>query len=297
LTDRASVIGVPEIAALVATRYVPVAIDQHVHRRLGNAEGRFFAAIRDRAGQLDGHAQGFYVFTVEGRVLAYRHTLEPEVVEHMLVSALEEADAHPPAPGALEIPEEGFFVPEPPAGGLVLDVVSKVLGGYDEPTSDRERILQSSLGRDHAWIRRDEAAALAEGRLTGTLVRRLARFHLVDNTRGEPPMWREDEVRELEANLADGRIAGSVHLETAPGDRGFQASLQGHVGINGGTVVGFDLLAHGAFWGQGDYTTGAPRGRFPLAIRFTLAPGSRPIDRVLPGGARRKFSDYLGHPQ
>ena len=59
LVDRASVTGNPEIAALLATRFVPVAIDQHIHRRLNGAEGRLFADLVTSAGHfLDGPLRG-----------------------------------------------------------------------------------------------------------------------------------------------------------------------------------------------------------------------------------------------
>ena len=88
LIDRASITGNPEIANLLATRFIPVAIDQHIHRRLHDAEGRLFAELVKRAGQfLDGTAQGFYVFTGAGGLLAFRHTQDPFVVKQMLTSA------------------------------------------------------------------------------------------------------------------------------------------------------------------------------------------------------------------
>src|SRR5262249_13267103 len=72
---------------------------------------------------------------------------------------------------------------------------TKVLGGYDA-SNHRSRHRLDSLGRDHLWLRKDEAKALARGELSESLTRRLVRFHLVDSTRGEPPMWRADEVKE-----------------------------------------------------------------------------------------------------
>jgi hypothetical protein len=53
-----------------------------------------------------------------------------------------------------------------------------------------------------------------------------------------------------------------------------------------------DLLAWGEFWGEGAYTGGAPKGKFPLVIAASLA-GAAPADRVPPQGSR-DLSDYLG---
>ena len=297
VVDRASVIGNPEIAALLATRFIPVAIDQHIHRRLHDAEGRLFADLVKRAGQfLDGPTQGFYVFTSTGELLAFRHTLDPFVVKQMLVSALEKTEWKRSASGWIEPVEDADFTLKAPAGVVVLDVVSKVLGGYGEPSGHRERILQSSHGRDHFWIRQDEVASLSEDIVPDSLLNRMARFHLVDNTRGEPPMWRADQIRSAEAVLRDGRLVGSVRLETTRLRRGYAASLFGRVDVDGGVVTKFDVVARGLAWGRGYYNSGAPRGRYPLAVRFTLAKGAWPFDAIPPGAARTKATEYLGVP-
>jgi hypothetical protein len=165
-----------------------------------------------------------------------------------------------------------------------------VLAGYEGEATERHR---NALGRDHLWLRQDEAEALARGALPESVQRRIARFHLIDNTRGEPPMWREDEVKKLEMALRDGRLAGSVHLETKAGDRGYRADLLGLVEAKDGNVVRFDLVVKGQFWGEGTFTRGAPKGKFPLAIAFTLSDGKEAADRVLPQAARGNVKGYL----
>ena len=72
---------------------------------------------------------------------------------------------------------------------------------------------------------------------------RLARFHLVDNTRGEPPMWRPVDVKKIDLAIVDGRLTGSAHLKTASGDREFKADLLGFVESSGGEVTRFDVVA------------------------------------------------------
>jgi hypothetical protein len=295
LLDRASITGNPEIAALLTTRFVPVAIDQHIHRRLSGTEGRLFAELVERArGEfLHDKTQGFYVFRSTGELLAFRHTLNPLVVKQMLISALER-ESKPAGSGWTEPVDDTDFTMRAPTDVVVLDVVTKVLGGYGEPAGDHERILQSSLGRDHCWIRQDEVASLSEGIVPDSMLRRMARFHLVDNTRGEPPMWRDDQIRSAEATLRDGRLVGSVRLETTRLRRGYAASLFGTVDLEGDVVKRFDVVAHGLAWGRGYYNVAAPRGRYPLAVRFTLAQGAWPFDAVPPGAARTRPSAYLG---
>jgi len=298
VVDRASVIGNPEIAALLATRFIPVAVDQHIHRRLQGAEGALFADLVKRAGQsLDRPMQGFYVFTSTGELLSFRHTLDPFFVKQMLVSALESRESEQSESQCIESEDDVECPLNAPAGVVVLDVLSKVLGGYGEPSGDRERILQSSQGRDHLWIREDEVASLSENIVPDSLLTRIARFHLVDNTRGEPPMWRADQIRNAEAVLYDGRLVGSVRLETTRMRRGYEASLFGMVEVDEGELTKFDVVARGLAWGRGYFNSGAPRGRYPLAVRFTLAKGQWPFDAIPPGAARIRTTGYLGVPE
>ncbi len=163
----------------------------------------------------------------------------------------------------------------------------------DTPLQFTKRELQTALSRDNLWITRDEHAALARGLLPAALMRRIARFHLVDNTRGEPPMWQDDEVRDVAVTLRDGRLQGRVQLATGDGDRRFAAQLLGFVRTEGDRVVGLELVATGRCRGEGPYTQGAPPGDFPLAISFTLADGTDTADAIPPQGSRGWLDGYL----
>ena len=67
----------------------------------------------------------------------------------------------------------------------------------------------------------------------------------------------------------------------------------GVVEVKNDTVIRFDMVAKGDFWGEGRYTRGAPDGKFPLAISFTLADGTDIADQVPPQGARGWLRGYL----
>ena len=82
----------------------------------------------------------------------------------------------------------------PPDGGLVVRVCGKIMGGYDEPESHYQQIFQTALSRDNLWITKDEQASLVAGEFPQRLANRIAQFHLVDNTRGEAPLWKKAEV-------------------------------------------------------------------------------------------------------
>ncbi len=275
----------------LSTRFVPVAIDQHIHLHLKDAEGELFAKVLRQAGRgLDGTSQGNYLFTPEGKLLSFANTADAAEVKRLMETALRKFDRDAGGTAGPEGKAIGFF--EPPVGGLVVDVTAKVLGGYEKGTKTSEA-ARESLGRDHLWLRKDEAEALARGELPESVKLRIARFHLLDNTRGEPPSWGAGEVKGLEMTLKDGRVSGWVHLETKSGDRGYRAALLGQVRVEGGKVTRFDLVARGDYWGEGTYTRGAPPDKFPFAVAFTLSRGASPADRVPPGAARGNFQGYL----
>jgi hypothetical protein len=66
----------------------------------------------------------------------------------------------------------------------------------------------------------------------------------------------------------------------------------GFVQTENGKVTRFDLVAHGQHWGESAYTPRAPRGKFPLAVAFTLADMRDPLTKLIPD-AVRCYADYL----
>ncbi|MBM3997163.1 MAG: hypothetical protein FJ303_23880 [Planctomycetes bacterium] len=271
---------------------MPVAVDQHIHRHKKDAEGELFAKVLKQANRgLDGYSQGVYLFTPDGKLLAFANTADAAGVRRLTQIALKKFEPNA-APIKLDDAKVAPVLPPPPEGGLVLDVTSKVLGGYDK-TDKRIAHHINSLGRDHLWLRKDEADALAQGMLLDTVKQRLVRYHLIDNTRGEPPMWRVDEIKKLDLMLKAGKLAGSVHLETKTGERGYQAELLGTVETKDGKVTRLDLVAKGDYWGEGTFSRGAPKGRFPFAVAFSLADGDCATSKVPPQGARGNLKAYL----
>lgn len=296
MLDRASTFADPEIVELLKNRFVPVAIDQAYQRRQQDAEGEFYRKIAGQGprNNFQGTTQGLYIATADGSLLSYNNNRGPARIKRLMHEALKSVQTNPSKIAAVTGGKlDPRYNPTPPDGGLVVRVQAKVLGGY-EPTDDPWRnIFQSALSRDNLWISKSEHQALVRGQVPTTLQQRIARFHLVDNTRGEPPMWRENEVRELNMTLNDGRLSGRVRLETANGDRGYEAALYGRVEVKDGNVVRFDCVALGDFWGAGPYTGGAPKGKFPLGISFTLADGEDVADRIPPQASRGWVQGYI----
>jgi hypothetical protein len=263
-----------------------------MQRQRKDAEGELFAQILKQAGRgPNGYAQGVYLFTPAGKLLAFSNTADAAQVKGLLETALKKFD---PSVSVANVEENkpALVLPQPPAGGLIVDVTAKVLGGYEANDKASQHHLKS-LGRDHLWLRADEAALLAKGELADSVKKRIARFHLVDNTRGEPPMWAPEEIKQLELNLHEGRLAGLIHLETKSGDRGYKAELQGIVVVKAGQVTQFDLLAKGQYWGEGTFTRGAPKGRYPFAVAFSLTDTQCAASKVPPQGSRGNLTGYL----
>ena len=273
-----SVFSDPEVVELLRTRFIPVAVDNHHVEKRRDPEGDFYRKIARR--------QGEYICAPDGKLLGSTNTHSADHLKGLLRKALKDyqpADATPAAGGPAD-PRYHRTVPE---GGLVVKVTTRVLGGYPPSEDKRVRINQESLGRDNLWLEKEDVADLAAGRISDRLRARIARYHLVDNTRGEPPWWRAGDVKKFELSPADGALQAAVHLETESGDRGFIADLRGVVERKDGRVTRFDLVAKGEAWGAGQWNGGQPPGRYPLAIAFTLFDATREADRVLPQGACR----------
>ena len=137
-------------------------------------------------------------------------------------------------------------------------------------------------------------SGLGEGRsfpIPNAVAARVARFHLADNTRGEPPHWRLNEIRALRFTGtagADGSVTieGAIHLETTDGSRGFEGEALGNYAIVDGKLERFEMVAVGDFWGEGRYTRGARPGKSPIGFSFELQSAPTAADRIPPQGSR-----------
>lgn len=297
MLDRASTFADKEIVQFLQSDFVPVAIDQANQRRQKDTEGEFYRKIARQSPRNDftQTTQGFYVAAPDGELLLYNNNRDPAKVRRLMKEALEKF--HKQAKADVEAIEaeqvDARYDMKPPSGGLVIRVQARVLGGY-EPTDDPWRqIFQDALSRDNLWITKQEAEEIAVGAIPEKLLERMARFHLVDNTRGEPLMWKSAEVRSFDLKIDQQQMTGRVEIASLDGERGYEAEVKGRVEVQEGEVKRFDMVFLGECWGEGPYTRGAPQGRFPLAISLTLADGSDVADQIPPQGARGWLDGYL----
>jgi hypothetical protein len=289
---RATAFNDAKVVDLLKTHFVCVGIAHNGAGRRKDAEGDFARKIIGKGGTL----QGLHVINTSGELIGYVYDFRPKSVTAMLEAALKKFKPVDAPPIDFTMKDKRFAMPD---DALVVFTIAKVQSGHEPVKAakgtvqyDMENAWKTSLGREHLWIRKDEAQALAKGELPESVKKRIVRYHLVDNTRGTPTGWAENEIKTMEIKLGEGRIAGSVHLETKDGARGYRADLFGVVEAKDGKVIRFDMVARGQFWGEGPYTPGAPKGKFPLAISFTLGKKDDPLYNLVPD-AVRCYADYL----
>ena len=253
--------------------FIPVAIDQWYQRSQGDAEGEFFQKIASQGPRKDMSqtTQGSYVASADGVLLGYNNNFGAQRLRNLMRGAVARKRDWSAEPIEDFRPDSGYQhgIPE---GAIVVQVNSKVLSGYAKPRSRHHLIKQQSIGRDNMWILPAEIDALKRGQFPESLATKLARFHLVDNTRGEPPMWSEQDRVALEIEMDDeGLVSGKVEFRTTDGTRSYSAEILGVIDVVDGNVERFDLVAKGMHEGMGKWNPGAPGKAFPLAIAFRLA--------------------------
>lgn len=312
--------------------YIAVTGDDWYQRRRQDAEGEFFRRLSEQAGRgsIDpggSTRQGIYCFTAGGRLLAFKNAGQnPDVMREVLRQGLRNWQKLPASerqPGAVEVPASGKidsrYTRTPPANGLIVNVHARCLdrgatGDYTDAVCAVGRGNEAS--RDHLWLTEREWKSLVPTgakpgerfSMTDALAHRIARFHLVDNTRGEPPFWSTKDVRAVNMTLivekADAmgttmRVVGAALLSTtadaASSDRGYDSRISGqiHYDAKQGVITRFDLVAVGDHWGEGSFTRGARPGRTPLGVAFERSVGRSPADRVPPQAAR-EVREYFG---
>lgn len=323
----------PRVIRLISERFIPVAENCSPLQVQQDAKGEFFRKVAEQghyAGRTVPSAtrQGQYACTPDGTLLASINTREAEKLLGMLDQALQrwQALGSPTEP----IPES--YAPDPrfpglslyPHDGLVLRVYSRDLPRAVDTRPADWRVR--AVNYDFAWFTRDEMLSLLPPRphegqryaVPWPVVRRLARFHLLDNVRGETPAWKEDEVRAaammievvaVEPPLVHLRLDGTV-LNVARGtwavrpfyekypdmERGYHCRLYGCLTFDQAQqrFVRFDVLAVGDRWGGTEHNVRwDDLDPAPLGIAFELS-GDVPQERIPP---HANLWDYFGPPR
>ncbi|CAN5628184.1 hypothetical protein BH11PLA2_BH11PLA2_12900 [soil metagenome] len=324
MAGRAFAFADPGIIKLATEEFVAVCADDWYQRRRKDAEGEFFRKMADqgpRKGTGGSTRQGIYTFTADGDLLEFKNAgQDAKATREQLDRALKKWAALPAKrrePGAVTVPDHGKldanYSRTPPKDGLIVRVNSRILDkqGDDYIRGTCEFTGGMKAARDFLWLTADDVKALNAlpkkvddvSSLPDAIVRRMARFHMVDNTRGEPNFWKSAELKTNPVSVsvsksdADGveyQVAGIVILGTKKGDRGYEARLNGVIRIKDGKVTRFDLAAVGDHWGDDSGTqSGCRPGRTPFGVAFGLADATKPAERVSPQAAR-DLGLYLG---
>lgn len=295
MIDRASTFANKEIIDLLKNDFIPVAIDQAYQRRSKDAEGEFYRKFISTSGRKpSGTTQGLYAGTAEGKLLGWTNNRNPERVLALLKKALNDYK-YVDTKALNQTANKGHWNPnlKHPEGGFCARVNGKVLGGYEKTEDQWRELVQKAVSRDNLWANKSEHEALVKGIFPESLQKRIARFHLVDNTRGEPPMWKENEIVSLSMNIENGKITGKAILKSEDGSRSYDAEFLGYLEVKDGKLSRFDLIAKGMYSGEGQFTRGAPKGKFPYAVSISLADGTDMADGIPPQGSRGWVPSYI----
>jgi hypothetical protein len=258
-----------------------------------------------------GTRQGLWVIAPSGLLLARSNTRDLDRVLACIDEGLAgwnelPHDARVLAADAELVPEHRWEASEP-AGGLVLERIGRELV-TGAPAAEPAR----AWNRDFAWFARDELVAALGGELEvgrtvelPLIARRLARFHLVDNVRGQSLPYADPEIEEalLVARVTardgdrvslvlEGRTAAAVDGPWLLGDslwtppenhpHGIECELLGEATWNAGSgsFDAFELVAVARHWGR-TINNGRRRDSSPGSIAFHLRPA--PVEqRIAP---------------
>lgn len=325
MADRRSVFADESIVTLARERFV-CAADEVWRLQRGSDDDCVFFQRATNGGEriLDrGTRQGTWVFAPDGTLLGHVNSRSVEAQRQVLETALERWAALPDE--ARHVPADARIDPGHrwedsfPEDGLVLERIVRELVPEGSP--------RGSWNRDFVWMARAEVeqavpADLAPGSAfeLGPLATRLARFHLVDNARGQTQPFAAEEIeRALLRATATARVGSAVVLrlegETAaacdgtwrlpedsiwkPGavhPHGVETRLHGRAVFDRDQrrFTQFELVAVGRRWG---FTENNGRWRAPepglLAFHLALAPDA---PRVAPTFVQTYDVDWILRP-
>jgi hypothetical protein len=331
VADRESVFSDPRIIKILTDQFIPATGDDWYLRRQQDAPGELLRLVAEqgpRAGQ-PGTRQGRYAFTPSGQLLGFNNNRSTDRLLTMLEDALAAWHKLPKdarsslAPQAADTasPRDPRFDRRLPAGTAIIRTYTRTLT-WDEasqaytacapdgssPTDGAPVGLATA--RDHLWLQPQEMASLIQALasvpvgdelpLPTPIAHRIARYHLVDNTRGEPDHWTAAQIRQLDLTLtrtgeSTASLVGDFHLATEDGARSYQGALAGDLKADADTLSHLHLIAIGDHEGISTYTPGARPGATPLGILFELVPSPTPSDQVPPQAAR-DLNSYWNPP-
>ena len=315
---------------MASEQFVPVSADDWYQRRRQDAEGRFFIKVANqgpRKGEGGNTRQGIYCLTADGELLNFKNAgNSADATRDQLTQALAKVRKLPAdrrSPGAITIEDPGTPDPNysrtPPSEGLIVRVNGRILdkNGVEICKATCDFKGGDKASRDFLWLKADEVKAMAPKimdvghsySVPRIVAERIARFHLIDNTRGEPDFWKKEDIRKNEMTLTviaatpervelslSGNVLLSNHADLAQSNRGYECTLTGRLTYDTTkkTLTRFDVAALGDHWGASTFTkTGVRPGKSLYGVAFGVPSTVRPSDKVAPQGAR-ELNEYWG---
>ncbi|MDG2399290.1 MAG: hypothetical protein P8M04_01835 [Akkermansiaceae bacterium] len=299
MADRLLVFANEEVQNLLKEKFVTIAADDWYQRRRKDKVGEYFAKVVDQSPRKGVHTkQGHYIFTATGKLLGFNNNRGPEKRLAMMKDALSKWDKLPKEERTVEIPEHGKndqgFYRELPKGGQIVKVYTRCL---EERNGRLQKLAENKIGNlsavDHLWLQHLEMKKLGNliasggGKISNVLSLRIAKFHLRDNTRGEPRDWKKNEIKEWSLKVdGKGKVSGNFLISSSDGKMGYQGKIEGELSVKKGRLSKFEFLVLGKHWGHSKYTRGARSGKTPMGQVFRLSDGKRASDRIPPQGIR-----------
>lgn len=248
-------------------------------------------------------AQGFYVVAPDGQGYVFSmHGRQRDEFMKLLDAGLAMYKKSPPKRVEIVTSPTKQWTRPKPQGTLVVRSISRI-----DPMPLNASDKNKSIGRDHFWIFPEDAKEILnqvgrEFAMPAKLARRLARFHLLDNVRGEPTRWRYDNIQLLDikmVRMSEGSFsfAGQFKISNMEGSGG---TAKGTEGIISGTLkidpkhrvaTEFTAFVDAKAWGDHDNTSGAPKGKYPLKIAFRTIDDE--IARSVPPQQSYFWGEYL----
>ena len=313
ISDRLFVWSDPAVQALAA-EFVPAADDAGSLKRGHGLDSALFHRIAEQ-GHFAGRVvptdsrQGVYAVTAAGRLLDSINTTDPRRLQVMLATALarwqalsDEERRAQSEPSVTTSATNRTATTE----GRVLRVHSRDLprdAAADGAIRDG-REAGTVGNQDHVWLSVDDIRSFlpespgTRRRVSRSLVARIARFHLVDNVRGQSlpfdaaaiehaELWStltagddrtatlrlEGRARATERGVWPVRDEFDLH-QPLPQERGYDLTLLGHaeLAITDGRFSAFELVAAGTRWGGTQYNCRADDlGPAPFGVVLVLA--------------------------
>ena len=284
---------------LLNDQFVAVAADDWYQRRRKDETGQFFWKVASQ-GPRDpkGTQQGHYVFTAQGKLLGYNNNRGAEKRLVMMKEALKKWNDLSENERKGEIPkkgnDDGNYHHDLPEGGKIVKVCTRLLEHRD---GRLQKLAAGTVGNqaavDHLWFRKSEVEKLAElvssggGEIPEWLALRIAKFHLRDNTRGEPRDWKREEIKKWSLKVdGEGKLSGRFLIDSSDGKLGYEGEISGMMAVQDRVLTQFDLLVIGQHWGHSRYTVGSRPGKTPMGQVFRLTDGKSAADRIPPQGMR-----------